>query len=79
MVKIVFAATLPNELLQSFLQTIRDFDMEHDPNHEGKVQIEMLTESDWPVDKMAEVLSSFTPKPQFMYVEKFDKTGESKK
>jgi hypothetical protein len=66
--KIVFRVTLPDELLQPFMQTIRDFDVRHDPDHEGKVHFESLIESDWPVDRMAGVLSAISPRPAHMYV-----------
>jgi hypothetical protein len=73
MIKVVVRVTLPDELLQAFFQAIRDFDMKHDPNHEGKVQFEALTEADWPAEKMAEVLNAVSPAPEYTYVKKLDK------
>jgi hypothetical protein len=66
-VKTVIRVTLPDELLQAFYQAIRDFDTRHDPDHEGMIHIEMLTEADWPAEKMAEVMSSVDPKPKYLY------------
>lgn len=68
MVDVFVRVTLPEELLQVFFQAIRDFDMKYDPNHEGKVQFEALTETDWPAEKMAEVMSAITPPSQYMYI-----------
>jgi hypothetical protein len=76
MIKTVFRVTLPDELFQPFMQHIRDFDMQHDPNHEGRVHFESLSDSDWPVEKMAEVLSSVTPQTAYMYGKRYDK-GEN--
>jgi hypothetical protein len=70
MIKVVFRVTVPDELFQPLMQAIRDFDMKHDPNHEGKVHFESLTESDWPVERMAKVLKAVEPTPQHFVVKK---------
>lgn len=67
MVKVVFRVTVPDELLGALFQAIRDFDIKHDPDHEGKVQFESLVDSDWPAKRMAEVMSAIAPPPAFMY------------
>ena len=72
MITIVLKATLPDALLQPFLQAIRDFDMMHDPDHEGHVHVDMLTESDWPVEKMAEALGAMKPRPAYFEARKPD-------
>jgi hypothetical protein len=72
MIKAVFQVTLPDELLQPFMQMVRDFDMKHDPDHEGKVHFEILTDSNWPAEKMVEVMNAISPRPAHMYFEKFD-------
>lgn len=77
MITIVFRVTLPDELLQPLMQAIRDFDMKHDPDHEGKVHFESLTDSEWPVERMAEVMNAVTPRPAYMYVKKFDKADKA--
>jgi hypothetical protein len=48
------------------MQHIRDFDMKHDPNHEGRVQFESLIDSDWPAEKMAAMLNSVAPRPKYV-------------
>jgi hypothetical protein len=73
MIKVVFRVTVPDELLQDLMQTIRDFDMKHDPNHEGKVHFEALTEANWPAEKMAAILNAVSPPPKHTYVKKLDK------
>jgi hypothetical protein len=70
MIKVVLRTTLHDDLFQSFMQVIRDFDMKHDPNREGKVHFELLGESDWPAEKMAEVLRSVTPTPKHFVAKK---------
>jgi hypothetical protein len=70
MIKAVFRVTMPDELLQPFMQMIRDFDMQHDPGHESKVHVETLIENDWPADKMEKILRAITPSPAHMYVKK---------
>lgn len=76
MIKTVFRVTVPDELLQPLMQAIRDFDMKHDPEHEGKVNFEALTEGDWPVEKMAEVMAAVAPAPAYTYVEKFPEEAD---
>jgi hypothetical protein len=76
LIKTVFRVTLPDELLQPLMQAIRDFDMAHDPNHESKVRFESLSDADWPIEKMAEVMKAVTPQPQYLYMKKFDKADE---
>jgi hypothetical protein len=73
MIKVVFRISVPDELVQELFQAIRDFDTKHDPDHEGKVQIEALTETDWPVEKMAAILNAVSPAPEYTYVKKLDK------
>ncbi len=72
MVKLVFRVTLPDELVQSLLQALRDWDMKHDPNHEGKVQTEQLLEADWPVERMEAMFASINPPMAFKATMKFD-------
>lgn len=38
--QIYIRATLPDDLVQEFMQTLRDFDMRHDPQHEGRVHFD---------------------------------------
>lgn len=71
MVNVVFRVKVSDELVQSLMQAVRDWDMQHDPNHEGKVQFELLTEADWPAEKMADILKSVSPKPEFFYTGKY--------
>jgi hypothetical protein len=72
-IKAVFRVTLPDELLQPLMQMIRDFDTKYDPEHEGKIHFESLIDSDWPVDRMTEVLNSIDPKPAYTYTGKLKK------
>jgi hypothetical protein len=73
MIKVVFRVTVPDELFEPLMQAIRDFDMEHDPDHKGKVHFDSLVESDWPTEKMAEIMNAIYPQPKHMYVKKLDK------
>jgi len=73
MIEVVFRASMPDELLLQFIQVIRDFDMKHDPDHTDKIKFEMLTDSDWPADKMTAVLQAVQPQPKFLFVRKFEK------
>ena len=65
--KVYLRVDLPEELVREFLQAIRDFDMKHDPAHEGRVHTDMLGESDWPKEKMAAMMRSISPPPEFFY------------
>lgn len=58
---------LPDELVQEFLQSIRVFDMKHDPNHEGKVKITGFGKSDdMPVEKIKAIIESVDPPFEFL-------------
>lgn len=72
MAKLYFSCELPDELIGALLQAIRDFDTRHDPHHEGGVHFNMLTESDWPTEKMQAVMMAISPPPAYCVVKKFD-------
>ena len=72
MAKVVFRVTLPDELVQSLVQAIRDWDMKHDPNHEGKVHTETLLETDWPMEQAQAMFSLISPPMAINVVKKFD-------
>ena len=75
--KVYLRVDLPDELLGEFMQAIRDFDVKHDPNHEGRVHFESLAESDWPLEKMAKIFKAITPQPAFFYTVKLDKDTQA--
>lgn len=70
--KITLSVTLPDDLAPEFLQTIRDFDTKHDPNHENKIIILMLTEGHRTAEQMAAVLNALRPRMEHMHTFKLD-------
>jgi hypothetical protein len=71
-VQIYFKVTVPDELVAAFMQAVRDIDTRFDPDHESRVHIESLAESDWPVEKMEKVYRALTPEFRHVIVKKFD-------
>jgi hypothetical protein len=72
MVKVTLQIELPDELAQEWMQYVRNFDTKHDPNHEGKVKLQMLCDSDWPAERMQAMLQAVSPSPRFNYSKEFD-------
>lgn len=62
---------IPDELTAEFLQVMRDFDMKYDPEHEDKVQVRMLSQSELSVDKVNAIFDTITPTPHFRTVLRF--------
>lgn len=63
--KIVFEIDLAEELAGEFLQYMRDFDMKHDPLHEGKVTMTITMKSRHSSAEMKKILEAITPRPEF--------------
>jgi hypothetical protein len=58
---------LPDDLAQDFLQSIRVFDMKHDPNREGKVKIAWFGKSkDIPFEELKAIMESVDPPFEFI-------------
>ena len=72
MAKIYLRVTIPDELQGEFMQVIRDFDTKHDPHHRGIVHTDMLTETDFPAEKMADIMQQVAPRMRYMGVKRFD-------
>jgi len=65
--KISLTIELPDDLAQDFLQSIRIFDMKHDPNHEGKIKVAWFGKSDdMPFEKLTAIMESVDPPFEFM-------------
>lgn len=71
MARIYFRVEMPEALLAEFMQSIRDFDLKHDPHHEDKVRFESVAETDWPQQKLVEMFRALKPSPSFLGVKKF--------
>ena len=69
--KIVMQVELPDELAHAFLQTVRNFDLRHDPRHEGTIKIQQLLECDWPAEQMQAMLQTVMPTAK-MFTKKCD-------
>jgi hypothetical protein len=67
-VKVTLSIELPDALALDFMQAIRDFDMKHDPNHEGLVKVQALSESDLPLIEMQKIFQSMEPPPGYSAV-----------
>jgi hypothetical protein len=60
--KISLTIELPDDLAQDFLQSIRIFDMKHDPNHKGKIKVAWFGQSDeMPLEKLTAIMESIDP------------------
>jgi hypothetical protein len=70
--KIAVSVTMPDDLVGEFLQLLRDFDVKHDPNHEGKVVLQMLAEGNQTAEQMAAVFDAIRPSMEFKHAIKFD-------
>lgn len=70
MARIFMRVDLPDKLVQDFFQAIRNFDMQHDAKHQGKVNFHMLTEADFPAEKFAKILTEMKDGPDFVYMKK---------
>ena len=65
--KISLTIERPDDLAQDFLQSIRIFDMKHDPNHEGKIKVVWFGKSDdITVEKMKAIMESVNPPFEFI-------------
>ena len=73
--KIHFEIELPDELGPAFFQHIRDFDIKHDPRHEGKVKMALTTESHHSIEEMKALLDGIRPRPEFLQEFRLDKAG----
>lgn len=78
MTKIYFRVDISDALVGELMQVIRDFDLKHDPNRDGKVHVESLMESNFPVEKMEAVFKQIEPPFPYTAVHKFDEWPISK-
>jgi hypothetical protein len=53
--------TLPDELLQAFLQHLRNFDTEHDPERRGTIHLAIGIESKLPAATIQNIFRSIRP------------------
>ena len=68
--KISLTIEFPDDLAQDFMQSIRIFDMKHDPNHEGKVKIAWFGKSDdMSFEELKAIMESVDP--PFAFLEGF--------
>ena len=62
MVTLTIEATIPDALLQQLLQHLRDFDLWHDPQREGRVHLEIGVEAPGlPAAAVHQVFNSIRP------------------
>jgi hypothetical protein len=62
MIRLTLEATMPDELLQAFLQHLRDFDLLHDPKREGRVHLSFGIEApNLPADTVLAIFHSIRP------------------
>jgi hypothetical protein len=53
---------LPDELVQEFMQYIRDYDTKYDEGHESKVHFELnIFASDMSVERLRDIFASLKP------------------
>lgn len=62
MIRLTMEATMPDELLQHFLQHVRNFDLLHDPKRDGKVHLAIGVEApDMKASTVQQIFSSVRP------------------
>lgn len=62
MIRMTIEATMPDELLQAFLQHIRDFDIAHDPKRVGRIHLNFGVEApDLPVGTVQAIFHNIRP------------------
>lgn len=71
--KINCTVTIPDELYREFLQHMRDFDMKHDPNHEGRIQCFFLADCDsMTAEEALAAMQGISPAPKHVSRIKLD-------
>ena len=61
MTRVTFEIVLPNELLQAWLQHVRNFDLMHDPERLGKVHLNIGIQSDLDAATVQQIFASIRP------------------
>ena len=70
--KINLTVELPNELAQAFMQTLRDFDVKHDPEHLGIIKLSTLLAGELTAEEATTMLLGITPTPKYLSVKRMD-------
>jgi len=76
-VRIYFQVELPDALAGEFLQVLRSFDAKHDPQHRDIIRMQIISETDWPIEKAKQMFEALTPPFEHMVVKKSDKDGHA--
>lgn len=72
MVKIALRVTMPDELMQPFMEMINGFNDRYDPDKKSRVHIELLADSQFPADKLEAMFRAAFPSAPFVATKRFD-------
>lgn len=70
--KIHLSVELPEELHYVFLQSLRDFDSQHDPNHEGIIKITTLSTGQFTAEEFVSNVRGIRPSLPVTMKKEFD-------
>jgi hypothetical protein len=67
MARVTFEIALPDELLQAWLQHVRNFDLTYDPERVGKVHLNIGIQSDLDAATVQQIFASIKPPFEEMF------------